>query len=75
MHAHLYARQRLRRDRAIARSSDATLVTTNQFFCFSDICSPVIANTLVYSDTDHVTIAYSSFISKVITSEVPAALK
>jgi hypothetical protein len=35
----------------------------------------VIGNTLVYSDIDHVTVAYSSFISKAITSEVLKALK
>jgi hypothetical protein len=29
----------------------------------------------VYSDIDHVTIAYSSYISKVVTSAVLAALK
>jgi hypothetical protein len=65
----------LSRDRVIARVSDATLVPTKQFFCFGNICSPVVANTLVYSDTDHVTIAYSSFISACITSAVLAALK
>jgi SGNH domain (fused to AT3 domains) len=65
----------LSRDRVIAKTSDATLIPTKQFFCFGNICSPVIANTLVYSDTDHVTIAYSSFISKSITAAVLAAMK
>ena len=65
----------LLRDRVIAKTSDATLIPTKRFFCFGNICSPVIANTLVYSDTDHVTIAYSSFISQCITTAVLTALK
>jgi hypothetical protein len=51
------------------------LVNTSKYFCSSNTCSPVIGNLLVYSDIDHVTIAYSSFISKVITSSVLSALK
>jgi len=65
----------LLRDRVIAKTSSATLIPTKQFFCFGNVCSPIIANTLVYSDTDHVTIAFSSFISKGITSAVLAAVK
>jgi hypothetical protein len=65
----------LSRDKQIASVSHATLIDTSKFFCFSDTCSPVIGNILVYSDIDHVTIAYSSFISTVITSAVLAALK
>ena len=65
----------LSRDRVIATTSDAALIPTKQFFCFGNVCSPVIANTLVYSDTDHVTIAYSSFISRGVTAAILAALK
>ncbi len=65
----------LARDKKIASASDATLINTSKFLCFSDSCSPIIGNILVYSDTDHITIAYSSFISKVITSAVLAVLK
>jgi SGNH domain (fused to AT3 domains) len=65
----------LTRDKLVASTSDATLIDTNKYFCYSNTCSPVIGNILVYSDIDHVTIAYSSFISKVITSAVLAALK
>jgi len=65
----------LARDKEIAAASNATLINTTKFFCHSDTCSPVIANILVYSDIDHVTIAYSSYISKVVTSAVLAALK
>lgn len=65
----------LSRDKLVAGASSAKLVNTNKFFCHSDTCSPVIGNILVYSDIDHVTIAYSSFISKGITSAVLADLK
>jgi hypothetical protein len=65
----------LSRDKQIASASNAKLVDTSRFFCYSNTCSPVIGNILVYSDIDHVTIAYSSFISKVVTSAVLAALK
>ena len=65
----------LTRDKLIASLSKATLINTNKFLCYKDACSPVIGNILVYSDIDHITIAYSSFISKGITSAVLAALK
>ncbi len=42
-------------------------IKTTKYFCYSDTCSPVIGNELVYSDIDHVTIVYSSYISKVVT--------
>jgi hypothetical protein len=63
------------RDKLVASTSGAKLVDTNKYFCYSNTCSPVIGNILVYSDIDHVTIAYSSFISKGITGAVLAALK
>jgi len=65
----------LARDKKIADASNAVLIDTTKFFCHSDTCSPVIGDELVYSDIDHVTIAYSSFISKAVTSAVLAALK
>ncbi len=65
----------LSRDVQVASSSHATLINTSKFLCSSDVCSPVIGNILVYSDIDHITIAYSSFLSKVLTSAVLAALK
>jgi hypothetical protein len=65
----------LTRDKLVAEASGATLINTSKYFCHKDTCSPVIGNLLVYSDIDHVTIAYSSFISMCITSAVLAALK
>jgi hypothetical protein len=65
----------LARDKKIASASNATLIKSSQFFCYSNTCSPVIGNLLVYSDMDHVTIAYSSFISKAVTGAVLSALK
>jgi hypothetical protein len=70
-----YYGEGLSRDKVVAGDSGAKLVDTSKFFCHSDTCSPVIGNILVYSDIDHVTIAYSSFISKGITSAVLADLK
>lgn len=70
-----YYGEALSRDKVVASTSDAKLVDTNKYFCHSNTCSPVIGNILVYSDIDHVTIAYSSFISKGITGAVLAALK
>jgi hypothetical protein len=70
-----YYGEALSRDKVVASTSDAKLVDTNKYFCHSDTCSPVIGNILVYSDIDHVTIAYSSFISKGITGAVLAAMK
>jgi len=63
------------RDEQVASASHATLIDTSKFLCYRYTCSPIIGNFLVYSDGDHVTIAYSSFISKVVTSAVLAALK
>jgi len=65
----------LSRDKKISSASRATLVDTSKYFCHLDTCAPIIGDLLVYSDIDHVTIAYSSFISKVITSAVLSALK
>jgi SGNH domain-containing protein len=65
----------LARDKKVASGSDAVLIKSTKFFCYSDTCSPVIGNELVYSDIDHVTIAYSSFISKEVTAAVLAAIK
>jgi SGNH domain (fused to AT3 domains) len=65
----------LSRDKLVASASDAKLIDTSKYFCYSNTCPPIIGNILVYSDIDHVTIAYSSFISRVITSAVLADLK
>jgi hypothetical protein len=65
----------LTRDKKIATASNAVLINTSKFFCYSNTCSPVIGDLLVYSDVDHVTIAYSSFISKAVTGAVLSALK
>lgn len=64
----------LTRDKLVASVSNATLIKTTKFLCYEGTCPPVIGNILVYSDIDHITIAYSSFISKGITSAVLAAL-
>jgi hypothetical protein len=65
----------LSRDQQIANASHAKLISTSQFFCYKETCSPVIGGILVYSDLDHVTIAYSSFIARAVTNAVLVALK
>ena len=65
----------LSRDQKIANASNATLINTNHLFCYKNTCSPIIGNILVYFDFDHVTIAYSSFISQALTNSVLSALK
>jgi hypothetical protein len=64
----------LSRDQQIASASHATLIDTSRYFCYEETCSPVIGDTLVYSDLDHVTIAYSSFITRALTTAVLVAL-
>jgi hypothetical protein len=65
----------LSRDEQIASASHAKLINTSKFLCYRFACSPIIGDILVYSDGDHVTVAYSSFISRVVTSAVLSALK
>lgn len=65
----------LSRDQQIASASNATLIDTSRFLCYEETCSPIIGNTLVYSDKDHVTIAYSSFIARAVTNAVLLVLK
>jgi hypothetical protein len=53
------------RDQNAATAAHATLLPTVQWFCVAAKCPPVIGNTLVYADSDHITTAYSEYLSKV----------
>jgi hypothetical protein len=64
----------LSRDVADARAAGAVLVPTYPWFCTKDTCSPVIGKYLVYVDIDHVTLAYSEFLTNAVTSAVMNAI-
>lgn len=57
----------LARDVTIASESAATLIPTYKWLCTPSVCSPIIGTYLVYVDVDHVTTAYSNFLSIVAT--------
>jgi hypothetical protein len=64
----------LARDRAIAFASGAKLIPTSQWFCHLGTCSPIVSKYLVFADTDHVTTAYSQFLSPVVTPAVTSLI-
>ena len=65
----------LSRDPKIATKAHAKLITTSQWLCTTgQECSGVIGNYLVYVDSDHVSTAYSTFLSKVMAQAVVKAL-
>jgi SGNH domain-containing protein len=61
-------------DPIIAKASKATLIPTDQWFCYKQTCSPVISHFVAFADSDHLTIAYSDYISTLVTSAVLNAL-
>jgi hypothetical protein len=56
----------LLRDQHAATAAHAILLPTVQWFCLKDRCPPVVGNMLVYVDTDHLSIVYSEYLSKVL---------
>jgi hypothetical protein len=60
----------LSRDVSEASAAHAKLVVTYPWFCSDGTCSPVIGKYLVYTDKDHLSIAYSDYLSAVITNSV-----
>lgn len=60
----------LAQDELIAQTSDATLIPTYPWLCYDGTCSPVVSHFLVYVDSDHISTAYSQFLSKVVTRAV-----
>ncbi|MGA2307740.1 MAG: SGNH hydrolase domain-containing protein, partial [Acidimicrobiales bacterium] len=61
-------------DPIIATASKAKLIPTYQWFCHKQTCSAVISHFVVFADSDHLTIAYSDYISTLVTSAVLNAL-
>jgi hypothetical protein len=64
----------LSRDVADAKAARAFLIPTYPWFCSDETCSPVVGKFLVYVDIDHLTLAYSQWLSNVVTSAVVGAL-
>jgi hypothetical protein len=56
----------LARDQQLARSSKATLMPVVQWLCFKQQCSPIVKSYLVYPDNDHLSIAYSEYLTGVL---------
>ena len=65
-----YYGEYLARDVANAAAAHAKLITTYQWFCSAGTCSPVILKYLAYADIDHLTLAYSEYLSRVATGAV-----
>lgn len=63
------------RDAAVAKASDATLISTSSLFCFKKECAAEVAGTVTMVDSDHVTTAYSEELSAPLTNALLAALK
>lgn len=64
----------LARDPSIASASGATLIPTYPWFCHNGICPPIVSRYLVFADQDHATIAYSEYLSPVVTNAVVTAI-
>ncbi len=54
------------RDQNAAVAAHAILLPTVQWFCVNDQCPPVVGKTIVYVDEDHLTTAYSLYLSTVL---------
>jgi hypothetical protein len=65
----------LARDPTIAADSQATLIPTYTWMCAVSACSPIVGSFLVYADVDHLTTAYSDFLSEVATDAVLKVLR
>ncbi len=55
-----YYNDYLARDVKTAQVTKSRLIPVRQWFCTSTYCGPIIGSTLVYTDEDHTTVAYSS---------------
>lgn len=60
-------------EQAAAKATRATFVKTWPWFC-TEICSPIVGNTMTYFDIDHITTAYSAYLSKVLRSALTKVL-
>jgi hypothetical protein len=59
---------------AVVKAAGATVVPTVQWFCTATKCPPVIDNTIVYRDTEHVAADYATHLEDPLTVELAKAL-
>ena len=62
------------RDKTIAKVAGADLLPSQGWMCHGETCSPIVSHYLVFFDQDHLTTAYSEFISPVVTEAVLGAI-
>jgi hypothetical protein len=60
-------------EQAAAKATGATFVKTWPWLC-TEICSPIVGNTMTYYDIDHITTDYSAYLSKVLRSALDKVL-
>ena len=65
----------LTRDLQIARAAAAKSIPVYPWLCYGGLCSPIVNKYLVYVDIDHISIAYSGFLSQVVTNAVVRIVK
>jgi SGNH domain (fused to AT3 domains) len=63
------------RDANVASTNGATLIPTASWFCTSSVCPSVVNGLVVSNDFDHITIAYSEYLSTVVTTALEAAIQ
>jgi hypothetical protein len=62
------------RDTVIAQTAHAILIPTYPWICVKKVCPMVVSNYLTMADTDHLTTAYSQYISPLVTEAVLNAM-
>lgn len=65
----------LTRDLQVARAAKAKLFPVTPELCYGGWCSPIVGKYMVYVDIDHTSIAYSQFLSQVVTNAVVKLVK
>jgi hypothetical protein len=65
----------LTRDLQVAKASSAKSIPVQSWLCYRGTCSPIVGKYLVYVDLDHMSIAYSEFLSQVVTNAVVKLVK
>ena len=68
-------RQRLQRDKDVAAATTSVLIPAYQWFCYNDICSPIIGKYMACVDRDHSSTAYVEYIEGALRSSLLSKLK
>jgi hypothetical protein len=64
----------LSRDEASIQGANLNLIPTYQWMCLRNICPVVIGNIDVYADTDHLTVAFSKYLSVLLEKSLAPLL-